>query len=555
MKTVHFKALSNLKAEHKWCVTGTPMNTSLNDLKGQMNFIGMDNSNQLFKIFAEKMSHDLFGKKSRRNHFESNRCVKKAGDFLFLMRNIVIRHSIKQQRISSGTDLMSLPNKEEIIIRISFTDEERKEYDKLEKSAMDQYNQLKRSTSNINRHYLRLQACLTPLRVACSGGFAENEVDERAKKATSMATQKIKPFKLGGQYSTECVVCLQPMINPHVTTCKPIHHAFCHECIVSCLNVSPQCPVCRAKLKVKDLQCAEFIDEDEDSKEADDNEDTVSTDEGNEENADCDKRKAKKKDKYIQDIPFKSKFNRLLEELKTIRDNEPEGKSLVFSQFASTLQWMKQELPKHGFHFRTLSGDMNMSSRAKALRSFQQDPPTTIFLLSMRAGACGINLTQANRVFLMEPAMNPALESQAVGRVYRLGQRNPVKIIKFYMENSIETRLLRVVKKKYGIKDDKKENEDDEKPSETTIKDESGNEDKDENEDRKLPALTPTLVNSDNNESRPLLATASAASAVSSPSPSTSAVVGHMKTDKLSMLQEEFDFLFGVHGNFSEFSF
>ena len=111
--------------------------------------------------------------------------------------------------------------------------------------------------------------------------------------------------------------------NPHVTTCKPIRHAFCHECIVSCLNVSSQCPVCRAKLKVKDLQCADFIDEDEDSKEADNNEDTASIDDGNEENAD-DKKKKKKNDKYIEDIPFKSKFNRLLEELKTIRDNEPE---------------------------------------------------------------------------------------------------------------------------------------------------------------------------------------------------------------------------------------
>ena len=112
MKTVHFKALSNLRAEHKWCVTGTPMNTSLNDLKGQMNFIGMDNVPSLFKMFADKMSDDLFGKKSRRNRSYSDQSrVKKAGDFLFLMRNITIRHSIKQQRISSGTDLMSLPDK------------------------------------------------------------------------------------------------------------------------------------------------------------------------------------------------------------------------------------------------------------------------------------------------------------------------------------------------------------------------------------------------------------------------------------------------------------
>ena len=91
-----------------------------------------------------------------------------------------------------------------------------------------------------------------------------------------------------------------------------------------------------------------------------------------------------------------------------------------------------------------------MSKRAKALRDFQSDPPTTIFLLSLRSGAVGINLTQANRVFLMEPAMNPALEAQAVGRVYRLGQRKSVKIIRMQMKDSFESRLVGVLKKRYG---------------------------------------------------------------------------------------------------------
>lgn len=96
------------------------------------------------------------------------------------------------------------------------------------------------------------------------------------------------------------------------------------------------------------------------------------------------------------------------------------AKSLVFSQFNSSLKYLQEELPKHGFQFRTLSGDMSMKKRAKALSDFQKDPPTTIFLLSMRAGAVGINLTQANRVFLLEPCFNPALEKQSIGRVYRL---------------------------------------------------------------------------------------------------------------------------------------
>ena len=69
--------------------------------------------------------------------------------------------------------------------------------------------------------------------------------------------------------------------------------------------------------------------------------------------------------------------------------------------------------------YRTLAGDMSLSQRTKALQDFQNDPPTTVFLMSIKSGACGINLTQANHVFLVEPCINPALEKQAIGRVHR----------------------------------------------------------------------------------------------------------------------------------------
>jgi superfamily II DNA or RNA helicase len=68
----------------------------------------------------------------------------------------------------------------------------------------------------------------------------------------------------------------------------------------------------------------------------------------------------------------------------------------------------------------------------------------------MRAGAVGINLTQANRVFLMEPSFNPALEAQAIGRVHRLGQKRNVEIIRFVMKESVEPRILKMLKKKYS---------------------------------------------------------------------------------------------------------
>ena len=122
---------------------------------------------------------------------------------------------------------------------------------------------------------------------------------------------------------------------------------------------------------------------------------------------------ARQADVYAGASLMRSKLVTLLKALAEIRAADPSSKSLVFSQFASTLKWLQSELPRHGFSYRCITGDMSKNARAQALRDFREDPPTTIFLLSIKAGACGINLTQANHVFMMEPCLNPALEAQA----------------------------------------------------------------------------------------------------------------------------------------------
>jgi SNF2 family DNA or RNA helicase len=149
---------------------------------------------------------------------------------------------------------------------------------------------------------------------------------------------------------------------------------------------------------------------------------------------------------------------------------------------------------------------MSMKKRAKALSDFQKDPPTTIFLLSMRAGNVGINLTQANRVFIMEPCFNPALEAQAVGRVHRLGQTRNVEIIRLIMENSVESRMVQMLDKKYSR-------------SSNDSSEETQQADSEEDEDKKPAKPTTT---------------------------STVAMIGSLKSDKTVVMEDEFDILFGV---------
>ena len=163
---------------------------------------------------------------------------------------------------------------------------------------------------------------------------------------------------------------------------------------------------------------------------------------------------ARQADVYAGASLMRSKLVTLLKALAEIRAADPSSKSLVFSQFASTLKWLQSELPRHGFSYRCITGDMSKNARAQALRDFREDPPTTIFLLSIKAGACGINLTQANHVFMMEPCLNPALEAQAVGRVHRMGQTRDCHITRLIIANSIEERIVDMLYKKPSVPSD-----------------------------------------------------------------------------------------------------
>ena len=137
-----------------------------------------------------------------------------------------------------------------------------------------------------------------------------------------------------------------------------------------------------------------------------------------------------------------SKLQALLKELTKMRAEDESHKALVFSQFIGTLEWLKSRLPDEGFGYRTISGSMPLNQRAKAIAAFQEDPPTTVFLLSVRSGAVGINLTSASHVFVMEPLLNPALEAQAIGRAWRMGQTRSVKVVHFVTKDTVETRIV-----------------------------------------------------------------------------------------------------------------
>ncbi|KAF8499268.1 P-loop containing nucleoside triphosphate hydrolase protein [Russula emetica] len=123
-------------------------------------------------------------------------------------------------------------------------------------------------------------------------------------------------------------------------------------------------------------------------------------------------------------------------------------KTVVFSQWTTMLDRVEEALDGARIRYDRLDGTMKREDRSRAMDALKNDPGCEVLLVSLKAGGVGLNLTAAQRVYLMDPYWNPAVENQAVDRIHRLGQTKPVTTVKLIIENSIEARLLEVQKKK-----------------------------------------------------------------------------------------------------------
>ncbi len=134
-----------------------------------------------------------------------------------------------------------------------------------------------------------------------------------------------------------------------------------------------------------------------------------------------------------------SKMRRLLELLEELRS---EGhRALVFSQFTSHLELVREELEHAGFTYQYLDGSTPAAARAKRIQAFQ-DGEGEVFLISLKAGGTGINLTAADYVIHLDPWWNPAVEDQATDRAHRIGQTRPVTVYRLIARGTIEEKIL-----------------------------------------------------------------------------------------------------------------
>lgn len=146
------------------------------------------------------------------------------------------------------------------------------------------------------------------------------------------------------------------------------------------------------------------------------------------------------------------KINNLMDELTSNLENE---KVLIFSQFLGTMDLLKEAFAKNNISYRSFSGATPAQKRMEMVSEFQKkNSDIQVFLLSLMAGNSGINLSNANYVFLMEPWWNKAIQQQAIDRAHRIGQNNKVFAYNMICKNSIEEKIIKLQNKKQSLSDE-----------------------------------------------------------------------------------------------------
>ncbi|XP_041482549.1 helicase-like transcription factor isoform X2 [Lytechinus variegatus] len=413
--TLQTQAAHALTSKCRWALTGTPIQNSIKDLWSLIAFLGLE---------PFKSNHTwwqrIIGRPIANNDSAGIDRVRK------LMNTLALRR-MKSQKLN-GKPLVDLPARNVVLQYVDFSDDEKEVYKTMEKDgrlAVSKYFQ----QGTVLDHYGDILAILMRLRQLCChpalcAKAAANlchatDVSEKTDEEKAQLVATLVSFLSQGA-DEECCICLESIQDPVITRCA---HVFCQRCIGEVIiseKERARCPLCRHPVSRESLV---HVPKDR-------------SDTGNEDTE--------------GEWHSSAKVDALMECLLTQRAADKTTKSVVVSQFTSFLDLLKKPLSEKGFKFTRLDGSMSRVARTEAIREFSSDDPDSpqVFLLSLKAGGVGLNLTAASRLYLLDPAWNPACEEQCFDRCHRLGQTKDVTITKFLVRNSVEEAMLQLQEKK-----------------------------------------------------------------------------------------------------------
>ncbi|CAM1511418.1 Fc.00g089310.m01.CDS01 [Cosmosporella sp. VM-42] len=459
--TLQFKAICRLQAERRWAVTGTPVQNRLDDLAALLAFLRLHpfhDRGKFLRYIVEPF---------------------KACDPEIVPKLRILVDTITLRRLK---DKIDLPPREDLVVRLDFSPEERSIYELFAKNAQDRVKVLAGTNNNGKalggNTYIHILKAILRLRLLCAHGKdllndadlealqgmsaemaidIDDDDDENDKPALSDQKAHDMFSLMQDTNNDACIECSRKLGSNEGSNIEsegqddilgymtPCFHIICRNCIkiykdrvkatLAPGESSGYCPVCNVYAKYAFVQLHR--------REVDAEHDGPA------------KAKVKNASKRIDryDGPH-TKTKALLEDLlrsKAASDanpSEPPYKSVVFSGWTSHLDLIELALNANGITFVRLDGSMSRTARTTAMDKFREDNNVHVILVSIMAGGLGLNLTAGNSVYVMEPQYNPAAEAQAIDRVHRLGQKRPVRTVRYIMRDSFEEKMLELQDKK-----------------------------------------------------------------------------------------------------------
>ncbi|KAL2825635.1 SNF2 family N-terminal domain-containing protein [Aspergillus cavernicola] len=401
-------AACSLRADSRWTLTGTPIINTLKDLYSQIRFLKLTGGLEDLAVFNSVLIRPL---------------MSDDPDSRLLLQALMSTICLRRRKDMSFVNLR-LPPITSRVFRVNFHPHEQEKYEMFQAEAKGMLMDLKNKdkTSITYSHVLEV---ILRLRQVCNHwALAKNRLDKLAAildkhQVVPLIPENIKALQDVLQIRIEsqetCPICLDTLETPVITACA---HAFDRGCIEQVIDRQHKCPMCRAEIKDNTTLVSPAAEMGEDA-------DNVQAD---------------------PDNPS-SKIEALIKIL-TAQGQAQGTKTVVFSQWTSFLNLVEPHLQRAGIEFTRIDGKMTSLARDNSTHRFSTDPNCTVLLASLSVCSVGLNLVAANQAILADSWWAPAIEDQAVDRVYRLGQKRETSVWRLVMEDSIEDRVLAIQEQK-----------------------------------------------------------------------------------------------------------
>ncbi|KAL5333956.1 SNF2 family N-terminal domain-containing protein [Aspergillus crustosus] len=509
-------ACCRLNATYRWCMSGTPMMNSVEELHSLLKFLRIRPYGNI----------DAFNKDFTRPLKSNNQATQdKAMTQLRVLLKAVLLRRTKESKIN-GKPILNLPRRVTEKEHATFSQDEMELYQSLENKTQLQFNRYLEA-GTVGRNYSNILVLLLRLRQACCHPHLIQDFGVKLSEATEgldfIANAKMFGedviVRLRDNENLECPICIDVVDNPVIFF--PCGHSACAECFARIsdpalllqqgIDAIIKCPNCRGVVDPKKItdqtsfrkvhfpdtvheepgskaQEATNNEDSDDDDSDDDDEGTLSEFIVNDEDDEFTPRKNKgkgkgkgigksaqrskktlaelkkeasrnqaSKRKYLRRLErtwvTSAKIEKTMEIIREIDRGEDNEKTIIFSQFTSLLDLLEVPIAREGHEYRRYDGSMKPVDRNQAVLDFTDKPDCKVMLVSLKAGNSGLNLVAASHVIIFDPFWNPYIEEQAIDRAHRIGQLREVKVHRILIPETVEDRIIELQDKKRQLID------------------------------------------------------------------------------------------------------